>query len=91
VAGRRLTRLGDQEAVNELERALHTLTTNTARAQTAMLTDLAYAYAKTGDRDAALSYATQARQIATQIGSDRQRRRLAELILPTGSNSPRTT
>jgi tetratricopeptide (TPR) repeat protein len=87
--GAALTRLGDQEAVTELEHALHTITTTTARAQTGMLTDLAYAYATTGDRDAALTYANQARRLAAQIGSDRQRRRLAQLILPTGNTSPR--
>jgi tetratricopeptide (TPR) repeat protein len=87
--GSALTRLGHPEAITELEHALNTITTTTARAETGMLTDLAYAYATTGDRDAALSYATQARRLAAQIGSDRQRRRLAQLILPTGSTSPR--
>ena len=89
--GSALTRLGEPEATTELERALHTITTNTARAQTSMLTDLAFAYATTGDRDAALTYATQARRLANQIGSDRQRRRLTNLVLPTGGRPPRTT
>jgi tetratricopeptide (TPR) repeat protein len=88
--GAALARLGNKEAITELRHALRTLTTNTTRAQTSMLTDLAYAYAKTGERDAALSHATQARRLANQIGSDRQRRRLANLILPTGRNSTRT-
>jgi len=89
--GSALTRLGEHEAINELEHALHTITTNTARAQTAMLTDLAFAHAATGDRDAALTYASQARRLANQIGSDRQRRRLTTLILPIGGSPTRTT
>jgi tetratricopeptide (TPR) repeat protein len=88
--GSALTRLAEPEAITELEHALHTITTNTARAQTSMLTDLAFAYATTGDRDAALTYATKARQLANQIGSDRQRRRLTNLILPTSSARGRT-
>src|SRR6266545_2608850 len=89
--GSALTRLGEHEAINELEHALHTITTNTARAQTAMLTDLAFAHAATGDRDAALAYASQARRLANQIGSDRQRRRLTTLILPISGSPTRTT
>jgi hypothetical protein len=46
--------------------------------------DLAHAYAAVGDRDVALDHARQAIRVATQIKSDRQLRRLATLILPTG-------
>lgn len=49
-----------------------------------MLVDLAFAYAAAGDRDAARSYAQQARRLALQIKSDRQLRRLTRLTLPTG-------
>jgi tetratricopeptide (TPR) repeat protein len=88
--GHALTRLGHQEAIDELEHALHTLTINTARAQAGMLVDLAFAYSAMGDRDAALTYATQARRLATQVGSNRQRRRLKGLTFPTGRGTSRT-
>jgi len=78
--GSALTRLGDPEAVHDLTRSL--AGTTFVRAQTVMLVDLAYAHAATGDRDAALHYARKARRLASQIGSDRQRRRLADLELP---------
>lgn len=80
--GNALTRLGDPDSIATLEHALERITANTARASAVLLTDLAYAYAAAGDRTAAVSYATRARRIATQIGSDRQRRRLSNLALP---------
>jgi hypothetical protein len=49
-----------------------------------MLVDLAFANAAVGDRDAALAYLRDAKRLAGQIKSDRQRRRLARLILPGG-------
>lgn len=78
--GSALTRLGDPEAVHDLTRSL--TGTTFVRARAVMLVDLAYAHATTGDRDAAQQCAREARRLASQIGSDRQRRRLANLELP---------
>jgi hypothetical protein len=47
-----------------------------------MYADLAFAYATAGDSKGALNYAAKARQLASRIGSDRQRLRLAKLQLP---------
>jgi hypothetical protein len=44
--------------------------------------ELAAVLADAGDRDATLSYARQARRLANQIRSDRQLRRLDQLVLP---------
>jgi len=78
--GSALSRLGDPEAVHDLTRSL--TGTTFVRARAVMLVDLAYAHAATGDRDAAQHYAREARRLASQIGSDRQGRRLANLELP---------
>ncbi|MGZ3140955.1 tetratricopeptide repeat protein [Lentzea chajnantorensis] len=83
--GSALLRLGDQDAINHLESAAKALdsTPNSAiRGQTGMYVDLAFAYAAAGDRETALAYARKARQLASRIGSDRQRQRLANLELP---------
>lgn len=80
--GHALTHLGEREAVDLLERTLRELSTNTARGRVGTLTDLAFAHSIAGDRDAALAYSRQARQLAAQIGSDRQRKRLLGLVLP---------
>ncbi|ASO22946.1 hypothetical protein AHOG_26735 [Actinoalloteichus hoggarensis] len=87
--GSALLRLGDREAIEHLEDAVRELTASpraAVRGQTGMYVDLAYAHAAAGDRDAALNYARQAKRLAAQIGSDRQRQRLTALELPgTGS------
>ncbi|MCP2262243.1 hypothetical protein LX15_005977 [Streptoalloteichus tenebrarius] len=83
--GSALTRLGEQEAIDHLEaaaRAIPTAGRRAIRGEAGMLVDLAFAYAAAGDRDAALEYARKARQLVSQIGSDRQRRRLKRLVLP---------
>lgn len=80
--GAALTKLGNQEAITELEHVLPDVLTSSARAATGTLTDLAFAYARKGERDAAISYARRARQVAGRIGSERQKRRLASLLLP---------
>ncbi len=85
--GNVLSKLGDQEAIDQLSNALPRLPSAFIRARTSMLVDLAFAYAAAGDRDAALDHARQARRLASQIKSDRQLRRLNGLILPTGTNS----
>ncbi len=81
--GHALSRLRDRRAVSELEVVLNGLNPTTARARAGTLTDLAYAHAAMDNRDAAIHYARQARQLASQIGSERQKRRLARLLLPT--------
>lgn len=81
--GNALSKLGEPEAIDQLTHALPRLPADFSRARTAMLVDLAFAYATVGDRDAALDHARQARRLATQIRSDRQLRRLGGLILPT--------
>jgi tetratricopeptide (TPR) repeat protein len=77
-----LTRLGDPVAANELETVLASSTPTTARATASVLVDLAYAYTRAGDRDGAVGYMRRARQIASRIGSERQKRRLRGLVLP---------
>lgn len=82
--GNALAQLGDPAAINDLTRALARLPTTWVRARAALLVDLAFAHAAAGDRDAALSHARAARQLAQQIHSDRHLRRLVRLVLPTG-------
>lgn len=81
--GHALSRLRDRRAVSELETILNGLNPTTARARAGTLVDLAFAQAAVGNRDAAVTYAWEARQLASQIGSERQKRRLARLLLPT--------
>ena len=83
--GHALSRLGEPDAIDHISDALPRLPAEFTRARTSMLVDLAYAYAAAGDRDAALAHARQAKQLAAQIKSDRQLRRLNLLILPTGT------
>jgi transcriptional regulator with XRE-family HTH domain len=85
--GHALSRLRDRRAVSELEIVLNGLNPTTARARAGTLADLAFAHAAIGNRDAAIHYARQARQLASQIGSERQKRRLARLLLPTVPHS----
>jgi tetratricopeptide (TPR) repeat protein len=81
--GHALSRLRDRRAVSELEIVLNGLNPTTARARAGTLADLAFAHAAMGNRDAAIHYARQARQLASEIGSERQKRRLTRLLLPT--------
>jgi tetratricopeptide (TPR) repeat protein len=80
--GHTLARLGESDAINQLSQALPRLPAEFVRAKTSMLVDLAFAYAAAGDRDAALTYSREAKRLANQIKSDRQRRRLSGLVLP---------
>jgi tetratricopeptide (TPR) repeat protein len=82
--GNALSRLGDPDAIDQISDALPRLPPDFMRARTTMLVDLAFAHAATGDRDAALQHARDAKRLAMQIKSDRQLRRLGGLILPTG-------
>ncbi|MBB4683957.1 tetratricopeptide repeat protein [Amycolatopsis jiangsuensis] len=81
--GHALSKLGESDAIQQLNDALPRLPMDFIRAKTGMLVDLAIAYAAAGDRDAALTHARQARRLAAQIKSDRQLRRLGRLILPS--------
>ena len=82
--GNALAQVGDAEAIDQLIGALAELPASWVRARAGLHVDLAYAYAATGNRDAAISHAREARSIARQINSDRQLRRLDRLILPPG-------
>lgn len=83
--GHALSKLGERDAIEQLNDALPRLPASFVRARTGMLVDLAFAYAAAGDRDQALEHSRQARRLARQIKSDRQLRRLDGLILPGGS------
>jgi tetratricopeptide (TPR) repeat protein len=83
--GNALAQVGDAEAIDQLTGALAELPASWVRARAGLLVDLAYAYAATGNRDAAMNHAREARTIARQINSDRQLRRLDRLILPPGN------
>lgn len=85
--GNALARVGAPDAIDQLTDALDRLPADFVRARTGLLVDLAYAHAAAGDRDAALTYAQQARRLAAQIKSDRQQRRLNRLVLPGGSGA----
>jgi tetratricopeptide (TPR) repeat protein len=85
--GNALSRLGEPDAIDQLSAALPRLPRDFTRARTGMLVDLAYAHAASGDRDAALAHARQAKRLAMQIKSDRQLRRLDRLVLPTGPHA----
>jgi tetratricopeptide (TPR) repeat protein len=82
--GNALAALGDTGAIADLERVLASKTPTSLRATTGALVSLAFAYSRAGDREAAVSYSRKARQLASRIGSDRQRKRLAGLLLPGG-------
>ena len=85
--GNALARVGAPEAIDQLTAALARLPADFVRARTSLLIDLAYAHAAAGDHDAALTYLRQAHRLATQIKSDRQQRRLNQLVLPGGGSS----
>jgi tetratricopeptide (TPR) repeat protein len=91
--GSALLRLGDQDTISQLEAAARHLDSSArsaVRGQTGMYVDLAFAYAAAGDSRGALEYAQKARQLASRIGSDRQRQRLATLELPGPRGSTST-
>jgi tetratricopeptide (TPR) repeat protein len=82
--GNALAALGDKEAITDLEKVLASKTPTSLRATTGALASLAFAHSRAGDREAAISYSRQARQLASRIGSDRQKKRLNDLRLPGG-------
>jgi tetratricopeptide (TPR) repeat protein len=83
--GHALRLLGDRGATSELEAVLDTLHPATARARAGILVDLAFGYADAADRDRAITYLREARQLAAWIGSERLKRELARLLLPPGA------
>ena len=75
--GHALAHFGDPEAIGVLTAALNRLDASFVRAEAALHVDLATAFAATGDRTEARYHADYAARLATQVGSTRQRRRLA--------------
>ncbi|MBE1577647.1 tetratricopeptide repeat protein [Amycolatopsis roodepoortensis] len=85
--GNALVHLGAPEAIEHLERVVDdSRSTSFVRAGAAVYVDLAFAYSASGDREAARTYAQQARRIISQVGSVRLRRRLERLVLPGDSD-----
>jgi tetratricopeptide (TPR) repeat protein len=85
--GNALVHLGAPEAIDHLERLIDGTQPSFVRASAAVYVDLALAYSAAGDRDAARTYAQQARRIISQVGSVRLRRRLERLVLPGDSRT----
>ena len=75
--GSTLARLGDHEAVGQLTSALAVASPEYVRAKGNLHVDLAQALTAADARDAAVEHIRLAKNLATQIGSVRQRRRLA--------------
>jgi tetratricopeptide (TPR) repeat protein len=78
--GHALARFGDPDAITVLTDALHRLDPSFVRAETALRVDLATALAASGDRDETRDQVDHAAQLAEQVGSARQRRRIATLL-----------
>ncbi|MBV9160057.1 MAG: hypothetical protein JO281_00560 [Pseudonocardiales bacterium] len=78
--GHALARFADPDAITVLTNALTRLDPTFVRAETALRVDLATALTAHGDRDEAHTHATHAAQLATQVGSARQRRRIENLL-----------
>ena len=77
--GHALARFGHPDAITVLTTSLTRLDPTFVRAETALCVDLATAHAANGDRDEARTHADHAAQLATQVGSARQRRRITTL------------
>ena len=78
--GNCLARLGLDEAIDDLTRALGTMEPGFNRAEAGLRCDLATALTMRGELDAARQQAEQAKQLAALTGSARQRRRITRLI-----------
>jgi hypothetical protein len=85
--GHALARFGDPDAITVLTDALAGLDPSFVRAETALRVDLATAHTANGDRDEARAHADHAAQLATQIDSARQRRRITDLLSRDVANS----
>ena len=77
--GSALARLGDREAVDQLSTALCSVDPEYTRATGALHLDLAQALIAADAQDASRVHLEVARQLATQTGSVRQRRRIEQL------------
>ncbi|WIX83303.1 hypothetical protein QRX50_22350 [Amycolatopsis carbonis] len=77
--GNALARIGEADAVSVLDKALRGLDPTFTRAEAGLRVDLATALAVAGEHDEANLHITKARDLATEIGSARQLRRLARL------------
>jgi tetratricopeptide (TPR) repeat protein len=80
--GHGLAILGHAEAIDYLTRALDQLDRSFVRAECALRADLAQVFHRIGERDQARMHALAAKQIAMQIGSERNRRRVLPLLAP---------
>ncbi|MCA1707530.1 MAG: hypothetical protein LC808_31375 [Actinobacteria bacterium] len=78
--GHALARFSDPDATDVLTDALNRLDQSFVRAETALRVDLATALAAKGNRDEANTHAQHAAQLAAQVGSVRQRRRVKILL-----------
>ncbi|GHH59754.1 hypothetical protein GCM10017774_83070 [Lentzea cavernae] len=78
--GNALARLGAREAIDVLSDVLVRLDSSFTRAETTLRIDLAQVFTATGEKDAAAAHMERARLLAAQVGSVRQRKRLAALV-----------
>ncbi len=82
--GNCLARLGDPSAIEHLMAALTVMDASFARAEAGLRCDLAQAMIIRGEFDEAQVHARRARQLATRVGSVRQRRRVERLASVPG-------
>lgn len=79
--GHCLARLGDGDAIDDLTSALASMgDAQHGRAAVSLRVDLALAFQARGDTHESHAHARQAAELAGQTGSERQRRRIAELL-----------
>lgn len=79
--GHCLARLGEAEAIDELTSALTAMGEGQyGRAEASLRVDLALAFRARGDRAEARLHAQRAADLAGRTGSERQRRRIADLV-----------
>lgn len=78
--GNCLARLGLDEAITDLNRAIDTMEVGFTRAEAGLRCDLSMALAMRGELDESRKQAEQAQQLAALTGSARQRRRIAKLL-----------
>src|SRR5262249_55670971 len=79
--GHCLAQIGDGAAIDYLTSALETMDGSFVRAPAGLQCDLAQAFATCGELDEARKHVRSARLLASQVGSVRQRRRIASLRL----------
>lgn len=78
--GHALAHFGHPDAITVLTNALNNLDPTFVRAETALHIDLATAHTATGDHDVAHTHTDHATQLAAQLGSTRQRRRITNFL-----------